>query len=99
MQAELKINKRGDKNDLMVIERAGGTVATSNAANSERGEHTSALLISSLFFFFYTAHFFYIFTATSQVRFIWNDSEQQRPAKALLRDKEGIHGSSDSCAN
>lgn len=98
MQAELKINKRGDKNDLMVIERAGGTVATSNAANSERGEHTSALLISSLFFF-YTAHFFYIFTATSQVRFIWNDSEQQRPAKALLRDKEGIHGSSDSCAN
>lgn len=55
MQAELKINKRGDKNDLMVIERAGGTVATSNAANSERGEHTSALLISSLsLFFFFT---------------------------------------------
>lgn len=53
MQAELKINKRGDKNDLMVIERAGGTVATSNAANSERGEHTSALLISSLSLFFF----------------------------------------------
>lgn len=57
MQAELKINKRGDKNDLMVIERAGGTVATSNAANSERGEHTSALLISSFFFFFLHSSF------------------------------------------
>lgn len=43
MQAELKINRGGDKNDLMVIERAGSTTATSN---SERGEHKSTLLIS-----------------------------------------------------
>lgn len=74
MQAELKINRGGDKNDLMVIERAGSTTATSN---SERGEHKSTLLI----FFFSTAHFFSIFTATSQVRLTWKDSVQQRPAR------------------
>lgn len=46
MQAKLKINRRGDKNDLLVTERAGSTTAASNTAHSERGEHTSPLLIS-----------------------------------------------------
>lgn len=32
MQAVLKINTRGDKTDLMMIERAGSTTTTSNEA-------------------------------------------------------------------
>lgn len=76
MQGELKINIGGDKNVLMVIERAGSNTATYNTANTQQGEHTSTLFIS-----FFTANFFLIVTARPQVRFIWTNSEQQGPAK------------------
>lgn len=76
MQAEVKINRRGDKNVLMVIERAGSIAATSNTVNSEQGEHTSTLLISVFF------------TATSQVRFIWNNRDLPNVAQRQRKDSQ-----------
>lgn len=96
MQAELKINRRGDKNVLMVIERAGSTTATSNAANSEQGEHTSTLLIS---FFFSTANFFKNFHSYILGEVHLERLRTTETCQTLLRDKEGIHSRSDSCAN
>lgn len=49
MQAVLKINMRGDKTDLMMIERAGSTTATSNEANSEQGEPVNFCFFHSSF--------------------------------------------------
>lgn len=79
MQAQLKINRRGD---LMVTERPASTTAT-----SVNKENTPSILFIS---FFFTVNFFQIFTAPSQVRFIWTDSEQQKPAKRCRETKKGF---------
>lgn len=91
MQAELKINRGGDKNDLMVIERAGSTTATSN---SERGEHKSTLLIS----FFHSSFLFNFHSYISGEAHL-EGLRTTETCQTLLRDKERIHSHSNSCAN
>lgn len=85
MQAELKINRGGDKNDLMVIERPGSTTAT---------DHKSTLLIS----FFHSSFLFNFHSYISGEAHL-EGLRTTETCQTLLRDKERIHSHSNSCAN
>lgn len=93
MQAELKINRSGDKNDSMVTERAGSTTATSNVADSKQ-EHTRPLLIS-----FFHSSFLLQFHSYISGEVHLEQLRTTETCQMLLRDKERIHSGSDSCAN